>query len=237
MIGAVNPTTPLAFVLALLATGSALPQAYRWVDEKGRVQYGDAPPPGAKEVRKRELRLPEPQPAPLPFELARLQKDFPVTLYTSPGCREPCELARTALNRRGIPFQEVQVWNPETNEALKRVSGATEVPTLVVGRSVQRGFEQGAFDLLLDSAGYPREGVLPARAQKAPPPPEGYVPASDRQAPRPSAKPAISEPAPSPTLGRYATPQFPGEAHRPGRYAVPAAGDPSGRSATPEAVR
>jgi glutaredoxin len=226
MIPGMKPVGRIAFAAAVFAAGAAFAQQYRWLDEKGRVQYGDAPPPGARDVRKRELRVAKPEPAPMPFELARLQKDFPVTLYTSPGCKEPCELARAALNRRGIPFREVQVWDPDTNEELKRVSGATEVPTLVVGRSVQRGFEQGLFDALLDSAGYPREGILPPRAQKAPEPPQGYVPPAAGETQKPVAKPVAAE-TPS-VAGRYATPE-PGEpSRRRGAYSVP------GEDAAPE---
>jgi glutaredoxin len=210
----------IALAAAVLAAGAALAQQYRWVDEKGRIQYSDSPPPPtAKDVQKMDLRGAKPKPAPLPFELARLQKDFPVTLYSSPTCKEACEMARDALNKRGIPFKEVQVWDPDTNEELKRVSGAAEVPTLLVGRTAQRGFEQGLFDTLLDSAGYPRAGILPARTQKAPEPPEGYVPPAERETAKPVAKP---EPAAAPPkLGRYATPEAPGGPVKPGPYATP----------------
>jgi len=128
-----------------------------------------------------------------PYELARLQKDFPVTLFTSPNCVEGCAMARAALNKRGVPFTEVQVWDEESNERLKRAAGAAEVPTLQVGSSTHRGFEQGAFDSLLDSAGYPRAGILPAGTQKPPAPPEGYVPLSERSPVAEPVKPDASE--------------------------------------------
>ena len=220
--------------LALLAAGGpAEAQQYRWVDRNGNVQFTDAPPPpGAKDVRKLDSAVAPPAAAPVPFEVARLQADFPVTLYTSPNCKEGCELARAALNKRSVPFKEVQVWNPETNEELKRVSGAVEVPTLMVGRSAQRGFEQGAFDTLLDSAGYPREGLLPPLSQKAPAAPEGYVAPN---APKPAAQPlGTSEPAqkagPYDTSGLQGTPPKPGQYDpsglvgpppKPGQYGVP----------------
>jgi glutaredoxin len=192
-----------AFLAALLIAGSAHAQQYRWVDEQGRVQYSDTPPPpSAKDVRKMRPRANAPAAAPQqPFELTRLQKDFPVTLYTSPNCIEGCAMARAALNKRGVPFTEVQVWDEETNEQLKRASGAVEVPTLQVGITTHRGFEQGAFDALLDSAGYPKAGALPAGSQKAPPPPEGYVPPSER----PVAEPVKPAPPEEPQkLGPYA---------------------------------
>jgi glutaredoxin len=194
-----------AFLAVLLVAGSAHAQQYRWVDEQGRVQYSDtAPPPSARDVRRMKPGAPSQAAAPQqPYELTRLQKDFPVTLFTSPNCVEGCTMARAALNKRGVPFTEVQVWDEETNERLKRAAGAAEVPTLQVGSTTHRGFEQGAFDALLDSAGYPKAGILPAGTQAAPPAPEGYVPPSERP-PAPVAepvKPTVEEPQ---KLGPYA---------------------------------
>ena len=227
--------TALSLAL-LLAAGSASAQQYRWIDKDGSVKYTDAPPPAwAKDVRRSSVAPVKPAAPPIPFELARLQKDFPVTLYTSPNCKEGCDLARGALNKRGVPFKEVQVWNPETNEELKSVSGALEVPTLVVGRSSQRGFEQGAFDALLDSAGYPKAGIMPAQSQNAPPPPEGYVPAAEREASKPVAEPAKPEAqtksgpydtsglqGPPPKPGQYDPSGLTGPAPKPGQYGIPA---------------
>ena len=220
-----------AFLLVLLvaataASGLAQAQQYRWVDQNGKTQFGDAPPPGAKNIQKIAVPTAKPEAPAVPFELARLQKDFPVTLYTSPNCKEGCDLARQALNKRGLSFKEIQVFNPETNDELKRVSGAVEVPTLLVGRSVQRGFEQGALDALLDSAGYPKAGILPEMTQKAPGAPEGYVPAAERDAAKP-AEPVEKTADTQPKAGPYDTSGLTGPAPKPGQY------DPSGLTGPP----
>ncbi|TAK87341.1 MAG: glutaredoxin family protein [Betaproteobacteria bacterium] len=174
---------PIAMVLGLIAF-SASAQLYRWTDEQDRVHVTDTPPPAsAKNVQKKaapaESAASQP---PVPYELGQAMKDFPVTLYSSPNCKAPCAHAREALNKRGVPFKEVQVWDEDTNAELRRVSGGSEVPTLVVGRSVHRGFEQSGYDALLDSARYPKAGVLPERAQAAPPPPPGYAAPGERPA-------------------------------------------------------
>jgi glutaredoxin len=188
-------------VFTFCAASAQAQQLYRWTDEKGAVHITDTPPPAsAKDVQKPKAAASAPATAQEPFELTQAMKDFPVTLYTAPNCKEPCARARSALNRRGVPFKEVQVWDMESNQELKRVSGSAEVPVLVVGRSVQKGYEQGAFDALLDSARYPRAGVLPARNQPAPKPPED-VAASQRPADAPKAE---EEPKPA---GPYA-PRF-----------------------------
>ena len=191
-------------LVTAFAAGAACAQPYRWVDDKGRVHYTDTPPPAAAKQVEKIRPVGAAASAQPPFQLTRVQKDFPVTLYTSPTCKEPCELARGALGKRGVPFKETQVWDEESNDQLKKVSGANEVPVLVVGRSVHRGFEQGAYDSLLDTAGYPQQGVLPVRAAKSPPPPDGWVPPSERD-PLPTAEPVKPKPeAPAPKLGPYA---------------------------------
>jgi glutaredoxin len=187
---------------AILVAAASAQQLYRWTDDKGRVHITDTPPPpSAKDVQKKKAAAAPSigkteQPS---FELALAMKEYPVVLYTAPMCKEPCASARDALNRRAVPFREVQVWDVASNELLKRISGNNQVPTLVVGASVQQGYEQGAYDALLDSARYPKAGTLPPRAQAAPPVPDGYSP--------PDAEPLKAEPLksePAKPSGPYA---------------------------------
>lgn len=193
-----------ALVFAAVACSAAAQELYRWTDENGRMHASDMPPPaGARDTRvlRSSANVGAPiEPAALSHALKLAMKQYPVTLYTSPNCAGPCELARGLLNKRGVPFQEVQVWEQEGNQELKRISGKNQVPTVRVGTSVYSGFEGGAYDGLLDSAGYPRAGVLPARAQAAPGRPEGYIPPEQRQTPR--AEPVKPQPEAAP--GPYA---------------------------------
>jgi glutaredoxin len=181
-----QPRLALFVLLAAVAGSAAAQQIYRWVDDKGRVQVTDSPPPaGAKNVQKSEAPVEPSGGEQLPFELRQAAANFPVVLYSSPNCQEGCSRARDALNRRGVPFKEVSVTDAAGIEELKKVSGGNQVPVLTVGRSVQKGFEQGALDALLDSAQYPREGVLPPRRQAAPQPAAPAKPAAQAQAPEP----------------------------------------------------
>ena len=191
-----------ALFTALAASAALAQQLYRWTDDKGRVHVTDTPPPAsAKNVQKKAPGGGVAEEAPPPYELAQAMKEFPVVLYTSPVCKEQCAMAREALNKRGVPFKEVQVWEPQSNEELKAATGSSEVPALLVGRSVQKGFEQGAYDALLDSARYPRAGLLPPRTQATPKEPEGYVPPGEREAPK--AEPAKGQPEDAKPTGPY----------------------------------
>jgi len=200
----------LAVTLGLtLVLGVAQAQMYRWVDDEGRVLYSDRPPSSsARSVERLNLGGSIVDSNVPPFALQRAMTASPVTLYTSPTCKEACDQARAALNTRGVPFREVQVWNEETNEELKRVSGGNEVPLLLVGREMQKGFQQTAYDTMLDLAGYPKSGSLAARKQSAPSAPEGYLAPAEREAPKAEAepKPPAEEPRPSgPYAPRFST--------------------------------
>lgn len=189
-----NVTRLLTALLLCAVAFSAAAQTYRWTDEKGRVHFSSTPPPpGTKGVQKKAAaaEAADPGAAELPFSVQQAQKNFPVTLYTTPGC-DGCDAARKLLNGRSVPFKEVSVTEDAQIEELKAAAGANSVPTMIVGRTVQKGFEEGVYNRALDAAGYPRAGILPPRNQPSP---------------GPAAQPAtpVQPDAPAVRRGPYAT--------------------------------
>lgn len=149
-----------------LATLSAGAQLYRWTDAAGTPHFTDTlPPASARDVQKQNIPAFAPGE---PFVLRQARDNFPISLYTTPGCA-PCADARQLLNARGIPFTEVRVTQHNLAE-LKNAVGSETVPALVVGSTVQKGFEEGLYQRTLDAAGYPKPGVLPPRSQTEPKP-------------------------------------------------------------------
>lgn len=192
--------TFLAVALAV-AAGAASAQLYRWTDQDGKVHITDTlPPPNAKNVQKRAAPPPSTTPpGPIePYSLTLLRKQYPVKLYSTPGC-EGCDEARKLLNARGIPFEEVSVTTDAQIAELKKVAETNSVPVMIVGSTIQRGFEETAYNKLLDSAGYPKAGVLPPRNQAEPSPagePKVAVKPAAEEAPRGpyAGKPAATDP-------------------------------------------
>lgn len=178
---------------------SAQAQLYRWTDAQGRVHVTDTPPPpSAKNVRSRPANVAPASGAGEPYALQLAVKNHPVKLYTAPDCA-PCGIARALLNARGVPFSEVSVIDERQAEELKKVAGSVSVPVILVGSSVQKGFEEGRYHALLDAAGYPRTGILPARRQAEPkpaPPPAAPPPAEGTS--------DAEEASDAPTTGPYA---------------------------------
>lgn len=148
-------------VVSVLAAFSLQPasaqQMYRWVDKDGRVTYSQNPPPAgaAKSVQQRRLSSSVVEGADLPYAAQVAAKNFPVTLHTSPECGAGCTSARDSLKKRGIPYREVVANDDASVEALRKLTGAIQVPVLQVGNQLLRGYEPGAWKGALDQAGYP----------------------------------------------------------------------------------
>jgi glutaredoxin len=164
----------LAITLCAFSVGAGA-QVYRWTDAQGRVNVTDTPPPASAKDVKRIDAATAPATAPTtaasaaqePYELQRAKAKYPVTLYTVPNC-EGCNAARTLLNARGVPFKEASLTDAAQIEEFKQVVGGNTVPAMIVGSTVQKGFEESAYQRLLDAAGYPVTGVVPPRTQGEP---------------------------------------------------------------------
>jgi len=196
--------TRVSVLLAMLLVGipAQAAQLYRWVDDKGRVEWRDTPPPStAKKVERRTIEASVIETSTAPYSVQQARRNFPLTLYVS-DCGEACTKAKAHLTRRGIPFAEK---NPQDDiEGYKKLTNGTlEVPMLFVGREALKGYEQGAWDAALDNAGYPRTVVgartaAPQAPSPAPQPAKPAVnpaeatanPAAPAAAPAPGAEPA-----------------------------------------------
>ena len=166
--------TVTALVLAIAATSASAAQLYRWVDEKGNVEWRDTPPPAnAKKVEQRNIGANTIQTSQLPYSIQQAIKNHPVTLWTF-DCGDPCSKATAYLGKRGIPYTTRHA--SKESDAMKKAVGGHEAPALVVGSTVLRGYSESAWDSALDNAGYPRTpiaGLKPPAAAKAETPAKG----------------------------------------------------------------
>lgn len=145
--------------LCCFSASSALAQTYRWQDPAtGRTVFSDQPPPShIRNVQEQVLRPATPPAPDSSYAVKRASEKFPVRLYTSADCTTQCVQARELLNRRGVPFSEKMVHSQaDVDELKKLLNGEPFVPSLSVGAQVSRGLESGAWNNLLDLAGYPK---------------------------------------------------------------------------------
>lgn len=185
LIGLLGRATPVA--LMLIAIASPCHAQYKVVGPDGKVTYTDrAPAPSDGKVTSLSTRSgAAAADAALPLELRQAAARYPVTLYVMAGSCDPCESARQLLRQRGIPVSEKQVQSPEDSEALERLSGGRDAPTLTIGSQTLRGLAPEVWNSYLDAAGYPRESRLPASYQYPPATPitERREASAARQAP------------------------------------------------------
>ena len=186
--------------LATILSGAVFAaQIYRWVDENGRVEWRDTPPPAsAKKVERRSVGGNMIETSTLPYSVQVAAKNFPVTLWTT-KCGAACDQAKAHLARRGVPYSEK---DPQAEvEAFQKLTGGNEVPVLYVGKTQIKGYLASQYDAALDAAGYPSS--VPAGTK---PMAKGAEPASKD---KPAATAAASKPAAGglPPVRLYTHPQ------------------------------
>lgn len=192
-----QPLFALALASTFLAV-TALPaqaqQVYRIVGPDGKVTFSDrAPDAKTQPAQVGGGRASGPA---LPYELQQVTTRFPVTLYTGNDCA-PCVSARNLLVNRGVPFTERTVNTEEDADALKRLSGSTNLPFGTIGSQQLVGFSDSEWMQYLDAAGYPKQSQLPPSYRRAPAAPmvaakpatpaAAAAPAAPAEAPRPAA--------------------------------------------------
>jgi glutaredoxin len=154
----------IAFSLLAFAL-TAQAQLYRWTDESGKVHYTDMPPPaGAKNVQKKGSARPGGAEAASAvqqsYALQQAVKNFPVVVYTSKDCGEPCKKGLDYLKKRGVPYTEKAVAkHDEIDELIKLAGAPPRVPVMVVGVTIQKDYEEQSWSTALDTAGYPKSGT------------------------------------------------------------------------------
>ena len=151
----------LGLALLLCAAG-AQAQLYKWVDAKGVTHFSDQAPPANARLAPVKPLASGPSAVPLPFELAQAARNHPVVLFTSKTCGNACDLARSFLQKRGVPFTEKTVNTGEDLAKLKEAGSAGQLPLLLIGRNKSLGFQSDAWAGLLDTASYPATSILPS---------------------------------------------------------------------------
>jgi glutaredoxin len=168
-------------LLAPLEAG-AQTNVYRWVDKDGKVQFSDTPPPeDAKNLTQKRMGGGGDE-VQLPFATQAAMRRNPVTLFTAPDCGEPCAQGRDLLAKRGVPFAERNAAAAAEAEAVEKLTGGRNVPVLLIGEQVVKGFNDDTWTAALDTAGYPRTR-LPGQANPLQAPPSAAQPAAPPGAP------------------------------------------------------
>ena len=139
-------------LLLLIAAAPALAQtAYRWVDDKGRVQYSDQPPPAAvPQYDQRNLSANQSGSLQQSFATRQAAGKYPVTLYVSKDCGKACE---DVLSRLATMLAM-------SEEELERARNQLTVRALRSAEQPFRRVEEACLDLLFLGRVRPRAQSL-----------------------------------------------------------------------------
>ena len=202
---AVRSTRALRLASVALLLGSAAAGAlaqYKIVGPDGKVTYTDKPPTAA-DIRLNNNGTPSAAngnaAGGLPVETRKAMGQYPVTLYAAKNCG-PCDQARDALRRRGVPYSEYSINMDADIRALQSRFSTTTVPVIAIGSQLMKGYSSSDLQGYLDAAGYPAQAHLngyrwPVAVALAPPAPDTST-AANQPAEVPSA-PASLLPPPS----------------------------------------
>jgi len=149
MIQTVHKVSPLRILLICMTLLAAPTVAgagvYKWVDENGKVHFGDQPPADAdKQEIKGRISTYSASPvssAPAPAANAAPK----VTMYSTSWCGY-CRKARQHFRANNVDFRELDIEkNSRANREYKKLGGQG-VPLIVVGTQLLKGFSADRFD-------------------------------------------------------------------------------------------
>jgi len=142
---------PMLLSGLLLTLSPATAEIYRWVDENGKVHFGDAPPRSG-EVQRVEPRVnsyrgtvPALESAP-----AKVARKMPrVVMYSTRWCGY-CKQARAYFKQNGIRFSEHDIERSSSARSAYDRLGGRGVPLILVGEQQMSGFSAKRFRQLYD---------------------------------------------------------------------------------------
>lgn len=138
-------------VLTLWLPALASAEIYRWVDEQGRVHYGDAPKDKAKaeQITVKVVTYTHVKVEPLAAGQSRSSATKPgeVVLYSTAWCGY-CKKAKRYFADQGIAYTEYDIERDGAAHAEFKRLGGRGVPLILVGNKKMSGFSAEGFESL-----------------------------------------------------------------------------------------
>ena len=135
----------IVIIVCLSASTYASSEVYKWVDESGRVHYGDKPSATVPSKKVNSTITTFDAVNVSPSAKKTFTKNKKVTMYSTSWCGY-CKKARKYFVAKGIPFVEYDIEkNPQAKREYDAIGGSG-VPVITMGKKSMKGFSQAAFD-------------------------------------------------------------------------------------------
>jgi len=141
----------IAILFVLGFSGIAEAEIYKWIDDKGKVHFGDAPPSKEKaeqideeELAKRFSSYTQVSVKMIPIDFGINRQTNMLLMYTTTRCSY-CAKARKYFAAQGIDYVEKNIeMSDEYRQEFKR-AGGKGVPLIFFGRYQMTGFSEARF--------------------------------------------------------------------------------------------
>ncbi|NCF34801.1 MAG: DUF4124 domain-containing protein [Gammaproteobacteria bacterium] len=145
------PVTSLLLVLMFLSPVTQ-GELYKWVDESGRIHYGDSPPDKAKlkEITGSVSSFTSVSVEPFVYDSSLVtgrQKSKSVAMYSTSWCGY-CKKAARHFRKNNIPFTEHDIEKSETAAREYKKLRGRGVPVILIGDQRMNGFSAKTFDAI-----------------------------------------------------------------------------------------
>lgn len=142
----------ISSLLLLLLTISPVTQAdlYKWVDENGKIHYGDSPPDNAKlkKITGKVSSFSSVSVEPFVYDpelVTRRKNSKSVIMYSTSWCGY-CKKAARHFRQKKIPFTEYDIEkSARAAREYKKLRGRG-VPVILIGDRRMNGFDARTFD-------------------------------------------------------------------------------------------
>ena len=137
-------------LLGLLIINPGQAQLYKWIDDQGKVHYGDSPPENAKLKRIRgnisSFTSVEIEPFELDEKLLTTRASAKtVVMYSTSWCGY-CRQAAMHFKKNKIPFREYDVEKSARGKSDYKKLKGRGVPIILIGKRRMNGFNAETFD-------------------------------------------------------------------------------------------
>ena len=133
----------IIFILIIvITTHASYGEIYRWVDQNGKVHFGDKKP---KHLESERLQLKINTYTSVTYDEAVIDYgEKKVVMYSTDWCGY-CKKARKYFSDNFIPFTEYDIEKNRTARIRYKKMGATGVPVITVGKKRMNGFSIKGF--------------------------------------------------------------------------------------------
>ncbi|TPH14614.1 glutaredoxin domain-containing protein [Litorilituus lipolyticus] len=121
-------------------------EIYKWVDEQGKVHFGDRKPDSQQNVEELNIKLVNSVET-VSYQVSSIDIGKKVVIYTTSWCGY-CKKAKKYFSDKRIRYTEKNIEKSKIAKMEFKKLGGKGVPIILVGKKKMSGFSQAGFELI-----------------------------------------------------------------------------------------